>query len=111
MRGLDGNYLNTQGDASARMQVNYQAEINRQQLMAQLEGVESLRKLREQVNQAEKQGSSPGPRQVAEDQGSEARDGDREQNSAKRKSEKPKEESAGTEPADKATKSHIDIRV
>jgi len=37
MRGFDGNYINTQGDASAKLQLAYQIEQNRQQVRAQLE--------------------------------------------------------------------------
>src|SRR5260221_8880529 len=70
MRGLDGNYINTQGDASTRMQVAYQAEQNRQQIRAQLEAEDSLRKLREQVNEAEKKDAFSGPLEVKDDQGS-----------------------------------------
>ena len=70
MRGLDGNYINTQGDASAKMQVVYQAEQDRQQMRAQLEAADALRKLREQVNEAEKESASGGTRVVQDDQGS-----------------------------------------
>ena len=81
MRGLDGNYINTQGDATARMQLAYQAEQNRQQIKAQLEAVDSLRKLREQVNETEKSVSSLGPKVVSDDQGSSSQNfGDDEKN-------------------------------
>ena len=70
MRGLDGNYLNMQGDASARIQVAYQAEQNRQQIRAQVEASEALRKLREQVNEAERKADSSGPGAIRDDRGS-----------------------------------------
>ena len=69
MRGLDGNYINTQGDALARMQLAYQAEQNRQQIRAQLETADELRKLREEVNAAEKKDATGGPSVVKDDQG------------------------------------------
>lgn len=112
MRGLDGNYLNAQGDATARMQVAYQAEMNRQQLKAQLEGVESLRKLREQVNGAEKENSSEGPRLVTEDQGSESQADQPEDSSGGQKTAGGKTVlDDDRENVEKAVKSHIDIRV
>jgi len=70
MRGLDGNYINTQGDALARIQVAYQAEQNRLQIRAQTESVDALRKLREQVNETERKSDSTGPGIVKGDQGS-----------------------------------------
>jgi hypothetical protein len=68
MRGLDGNYINTQGDASARMQVAYQVEQNRQQIQAQLETLNTIRKLKEQVNETEKQDPSSGLDAVRDEQ-------------------------------------------
>lgn len=110
MKGLDGNYLNTQGDASARMQVAYQSEQNRQQIRAQLEAVDTLRKLREQVNETEKKNGSGGPAEVKDDSESnqgnyskkdESLDGD-----AKR--EKGQKEERDASPF---SISHIDVRV
>jgi hypothetical protein len=53
MRGLDGNYMNMQGDASTRIQVAYLAEQNVQQARAQAEAIDSLRKLREEVKESQ----------------------------------------------------------
>jgi FPC/CPF motif-containing protein YcgG len=111
MRGLDGNYINTQGDALARLQVAYQAEQNRQQLRAQTEAADSLRKLRERVNEAEKQGPSAGPYGIKDDQGSARQffqDGEKqERQPTKPALEEGVEMDAGVEPK----RTHIDIRI
>jgi hypothetical protein len=70
MRGLDGNYINTQGDVLTRMQVVYQAEQYRQQIRAQMEAVDTLKKLREEVEETEKKKHSNNTRQVGDDLGS-----------------------------------------
>lgn len=66
MRGIDGNYLNTQGDATARMQTAYQSEQGRQQATAQAQAADALRKLREQVNEAEKKDTSAGSQRIGD---------------------------------------------
>ncbi len=58
MYGLDGNYLKMQGDALAKMQVVFQSEQNRKQILTQLESMEHLRKIREQVQESEKSNSN-----------------------------------------------------
>jgi hypothetical protein len=111
MRGLDGNYINTQGDASAKMQVVYQAEQDRQQMRAQLEASDALRKLREQVNETEKEGASGGTRTVQDDQGSNsgqfASSGDSDRKSGNQKQQL-EQDGVGSVPL---VKTHIDIRV
>ena len=111
MRGLDGNYINTQGDALARLQVAYQAEQNRQQLRAQTEAADSLRKLREQVNEAEEKDASAGPSGIKDDQGAAPRffqgSEKQERQSAKSTLDEGGELDAGSEPK----RTHIDIRI
>lgn len=111
MRGLDGNYINAQGDHSARMQVVYQAEQNRQQVQAQLEGTEALRKLREQVNETEKKDASEGPRQVSDEQRNDSPGNLKKKDSHEEKTEKKKESDEETKHSVPPTLAHIDIRV
>ena len=111
MRGLDGNYLNAQGDALSRMQVVYQSEQNRQQVQAQLGAQDALRKLREQVNESEEAGASHGSRVVGDDRGSQ-REPEGERPSSQRGKNGSKE--MGSLPGrqdDSGPLSHIDIRV
>jgi hypothetical protein len=111
MRGVDGNYLNTQGDATARMQVAYQAEQNRQQIRAQMEASDTLRKLREQVNEAEKKDASAGSREVKDDQGS-GSETSRQEEDPKGKSVIEEKNLISSENAvGGGKKTHIDIRV
>lgn len=49
MTSVDGNYLKMQGEASARMQVAYQAETQAQQVRAQAASEKALQRLREEV--------------------------------------------------------------
>jgi hypothetical protein len=108
MRGLDGNYINTQGDVLTRMQVVYQAEQYRQQIRAQMEAVDTLKKLREEVWETEKKDHSNNPRQVGDDMGS-GRRGANERETAEKKPAQNREE--GT-PDNKEfiVTTHIDIR-
>jgi hypothetical protein len=109
MRGLDGNYINTQGDALAKMQVAYQAEQNRQQIRAQMEHLDELRKLREQVNETEKENPASGPQEVKDDESSSFRNFSQEKETKKKDSQiviTEKEETPVSKPH-----SHIDIRV
>ena len=110
MRGLDGNYINTQGDAIARMQVAYQAEQNRQQIRAQMESAEELRKLREEVNAAEKKEGAGGPPEIRDDQGasSGAFEGPFDQEETKKKSVA---QAKVEEEKEIPSVAHIDIRV
>ena len=110
MRGLDGNYINTQGDAVARMQVAYQAEQNRQQIRAQMESTEELRKLREDVNAAEKKDASGGPPQVRDDQGASSEAFERPFGQQEEKPNRSKEETVEDGP-NPPSLAHIDIRV
>ena len=73
MRGLDGNYMNAQADALARIQVAYLAEQNVQQLRAQAQAAESLRKLREEVLESQAGASSGALAGVVENQGERSR--------------------------------------
>ena len=111
MRGLDGNYINAQGDALARLQVAYQAEQNRQQLRAQTEAADSLRKLREQVNEAEKKYASTGPSEIKDEQGSASQffwGGEKQE----RRPAKPTLEEGGEVDAGfEIKRTHIDIRI
>ena len=109
MRGLDGNYINAQGDALARMQLAYQSEQNRQQIRAQMESAEELRKLREDVNPAENKEAGGGPPEVKDDQGagSQAYEGSLDQDERERKPDLPK----GVEVVKPPLATHIDIRV
>lgn len=109
MRGLDGNYINTQGDALARMQLAYQTEQNRQQIRAQMESMEELRKLREDVNAADKKDAAGGPPEVKDDQGASSQDfeGSLDLEDRKRGSDQPKSEEEVKSPS----VTHIDIRV
>jgi hypothetical protein len=106
MRGLDGNYINTQGDALSRMQVVYQTEHYRQQIRAQQEAVETLRKLREEVEEPEKKDHSSNPRQIGDDMGS-GRRGANEKDEPAKRTEKSQKESNEMEVI---VTSHIDIR-
>ena len=108
MRGLDGNYLNAQGDALSRIQVAYQSEQNRQQVQAQIGAQDALRRLREQVNESEETGTAHGPKVVGEDQGSgrHGENGDPLERDPKSKM-KSKQESS----SDLKKTAHIDIRV
>ena len=109
MRGLDGNYINTQGDVLTRMQVVYQAEQYRQQIRAQLEAADALRKLREEVEEPEKKGHSSNPRQVGNDIGS-GRRGAQERETVEKKSLKIQEDVSSDEKK-VAGPTRIDIRV
>jgi hypothetical protein len=60
MRGLDGNYMNMQGDISARLQTASLAEQNLQQARVQVQADDSLRKLREKVMEPQAGSSSSG---------------------------------------------------
>jgi hypothetical protein len=111
MRGLDGNYINAQGDHTAKMQVVYQAEQNRQQVQAQLEGTEALRKLREQVNEAGKRDETKGPRQVTDEHKSDSRDNFKEKDSREEKAEKKNESVEEVKQSGSSIPAHIDIRV
>jgi hypothetical protein len=108
MRGLDGNYLNAQGDALSRMQMVYQSEQNRQQIQAQVGAQDALRKLREQVNESEEAGTAHGSRVVGEDQGSGEPGGKKDP--LERGPKKGREPSQGPTD-DLGSISHIDIRV
>jgi len=108
MRGLDGNYLNAQGDALSRMQVVYQSEQNRQQIQAQVGAQDALRKLREQVNVSEEAGTAHESRVVGEDQGSKGSGEKRDP--LEKGPEKGRELSQGPND-DLGPTSHIDIRV
>lgn len=113
MRGLDGNYINTQGDTSARIQVVYQAEQNRQQIRAQVEATDALRKLREQVNETEKKSSSAGPVAIRDDQGK-ASGGFSQGGFEEKREEMParnNNESVNNVESTPAKQAHIDIRV
>jgi len=113
MRGLDGNYINTQGDHSARLQVIYQAEQNRQQVQAQIEGAEALRKLREQVSEIEKQNDTNSLRKINED-GSDPRENLKEKDFSKNdedKKSKQQKKIMDTNRSNSSILSHIDIRV
>lgn len=107
MRGLDGNYLKMQGDALARLQVAYQSEQNRQQMLAQLESVDNLRKLREQVQETEKKSNSSRPTFVQGDQNSNNQNFKQEESFNKR-NENPSSEELE---ASLNNKNHIDIKV
>jgi hypothetical protein len=109
VRGLDGNYISTQGDALARMQVAVQAEQNRQQIRTQIEALDALRKLREDVNEIEKKTSSAGPDEVKADQGSNSRSYSEEDYRKKEKSSHSSEDEGG--PQKPPTLTHIDIKV
>ena len=112
MRGLDGNYINAQGDHSSRMQVVMQAEQDRQQIRAQLEANETVRKLKESVNETEKKNGTGGPLRAADDRGSGGR-------SARGEGELPEEHGPGAsedgggsgEGPAAGPPAHIDIRV
>ena len=109
MRGLDGNYINTQGDITARMQVAFQAEQYRQQIRAQLEAADTLRKLREEVEETEKKPRSSSPLQVGNDMGSgrrETNDGNPEE---ERSPQIQGDDSSGIEQV--VGPNHIDVRV
>jgi hypothetical protein len=108
MRGLDGNYINTQGDVLTRMQVIYQAEQYRQQIRAQLEAADTLKKLREEVEQTEKKDHSNSPRQVGDDMGS----GRRRTNERETTEKKPTQNQEEGKPdhEDFITINHIDVR-
>jgi len=109
MRGLDGNYLNAQGDALSRMQMVYQSEQNRQQVQAQLGSQDALRKLREQVNGSEETGTAHELRVTGEDQGSRRELGG-EQGPSEKDGSKGSGLFSGRED-DLGPTSHIDIRV
>jgi len=111
MRGLDGNYINTQGDALARIQVAYQAEQNRQQLRAQLEAADALRKLREDVNEIEKKDASVGPREINNDQGSKAREEFSRENQEKEKTYSELESIESGIEMNQSGVHHVDIRI
>ena len=110
MRGLDGNYINTQGDAIARMQVAYQGEQNRQQIRAQMESTEELRKLREDVNAADKKEASGGAPEVRDDQGASSQAFEQSPGQQEEKQRWPSKESVEEGPVP-PTMTHIDIRV
>lgn len=110
MRGIDGNFINAQGDATARMQLAYQTEQNRQQMKAQMEAADALRKLREEVVETEKLDSSRVPKLVSDNEGS---------NSGAFLGQEPKEGNAskgdsskedGAENLETVLRTHIDIR-
>lgn len=107
MHGLDGNYLKMQGDALARLQVAYQSEQNRQQILAQLESVDNLRKLREQVQETEKESNSSRPNNIQDEQSS------NNQSFAYDESFNKNEENSGNEELEVSlnNKNHIDIKV
>ena len=111
MRGLDGNYINTQGDALTRMQVAYQAEQNRQQIRAQTEAADALRKLREDVNEIEKKNSSGGPQNINDDQGSGARTFENGNEQEKKREEQKLDLPDADLDEFSRSGSHIDIRV
>lgn len=111
MRGLDGNYINTQGDASTRIQVAYQGEQNRQQIRAQTESLEELRKLREQVNETEKKKNSTAPGIVKEDEGFNSRAYSQGGRSDSETLASDQEKETVKENESSLRQSHIDIRV
>lgn len=111
MRGLDGNYLNTQGDALARLQVAYQAEQNRQQLRAQTEAMNDLRKLREQVNEPKKKDAFTGPREIKDDQGSTSEFFQGGEKRERKPSKAVAEEDGRTVLESELKHAHIDIRI
>ena len=113
MRGLDGNYMNTQGDASARLQVAYAAEQNIQQARAQAEAMDTLRKLREEVQEPRQSGSSSRPKDIKD-----YREGEAGGNFNRRPDGKGRERLFVNETQAEATRkgisdspSHIDIKV
>ena len=109
MRGIDGNYMNTQADATARLQTAYQAEQNRQQLQAQAASVESLRKLREAVNEAPKKDASGVLKNVGRDGEAGGGSGSPAPGQGQGRGEDNSQESREEETGMKS--SHIDIRV
>ena len=110
MRGFDGNYINTQGDASAKLQLAYQIEQNRQQVRAQLEATDTLRKLREQVNETEKKDASGGPAEVKDDRGSRSNHFEKNDGSSDEDSRR-EDQSMDKQRLAPIFQSHIDIRV
>ena len=109
MRGLDGNYINTQGDITTRMQVVFQAEQYRQQIRAQLEAADTLRKLREDVEETGKKTRSSNPLQVGNDMGSSGSGPNERNQEEKRPLRNQEDESLENEQV--VGPNHIDIRV
>jgi hypothetical protein len=91
------------------MQLAYQTEQNRQQIKAQTEALDALRKLREEVNETEKLDSSSVPKLVADDQGSRGQAFPREGREGET-TPAPSPEAEGLPAEPKAVKTHIDIR-
>ncbi len=110
MRGIDGNFIHAQGDATARMQLAYQTEQNRQQIKAQMEVAESLKKLREQVVETEKLDSSVVSKMVTDDQGSETQTPFGEEKNDEGSKRKDQEKEIAEDSGETITKTHIDIR-
>jgi hypothetical protein len=108
MRGLDGNYINTQGDVLTRMQVVYQTEQYRQQVRAQQEAIETLKKLREEVEQTEKKDHSSNPQPVGDDMGSGRRGANEKETAEKKPAQNREEEKPDNKELIVTT--HIDLR-
>jgi hypothetical protein len=108
MRGLDGNYINTQGDVLTRMQVVYQTEQYRQQVRAQQEAIETLKKLREEVEKPEKKDHSNNPRQIGDDMGSGQRGANERETTEKKTARNSEEEKPDNKEFIMTT--HIDLK-